>query len=144
MTRPGRDLPIGYWLKRADELITHAVDRAHAEHGVTRTDWQILNQLREADGANLHDLESTMAPFIDVFRLGEFLNRLEQRGWVRRSEQDGRVEYRLTAAGQTARQTLLVRQQSVRERTTQGISEDEYATTVRVLQRIVQNLEAAE
>ena len=40
---PKPQLPIGYWLKRVDALLTTAIDQAQAEHGVSRTQWQVLN-----------------------------------------------------------------------------------------------------
>ena len=42
-----KNLPIGYWLKQVDKLITEQIDQAQAVHGVYRTEWQILNLLRE-------------------------------------------------------------------------------------------------
>ena len=37
--------PIGYWLKELDRLIEGTLDRALADEGVTRRDWQVLNAL---------------------------------------------------------------------------------------------------
>ncbi|MCE7988563.1 MAG: hypothetical protein DYG89_45990 [Caldilinea sp. CFX5] len=39
--------PIGYWLKRADQVLTEAINNVQAVHNFTRTDWQVLNLLRE-------------------------------------------------------------------------------------------------
>lgn len=48
--------------------------------------------------------------------------------------------FQLTEEGLVAHGTVLTAQQEVRQRAMQGISEEEYATVLRVLQRIVSNL----
>jgi hypothetical protein len=45
ITKPER--PIGYWLKRADNLRTERINRAQTENGVSRSEWQVLNILKE-------------------------------------------------------------------------------------------------
>ena len=42
--------PIGYWLKELDQLIEGTLDRALADEGVTRRDWQLLNALEPGTG----------------------------------------------------------------------------------------------
>ncbi|NTU82612.1 MAG: hypothetical protein HGA45_25125 [Chloroflexales bacterium] len=44
MTQPqqGRQLPIGSWLKRVDELLTERSNAALAGRGFTRLRWQLL------------------------------------------------------------------------------------------------------
>ncbi len=43
-----KDLPIGYWMKQADNLLTLGIDKIQAAFGFSRTDWQILNALKES------------------------------------------------------------------------------------------------
>ncbi len=40
--------PIGYWLKRADEVITEHVDLVLSDNGFTRFRWQVLNIVYQA------------------------------------------------------------------------------------------------
>jgi hypothetical protein len=42
-----RRLPIGYWLERADELLTARIDEAQRENGPTRLSWQVINVVHE-------------------------------------------------------------------------------------------------
>jgi len=38
-------LPIGYYLKKTDNLLTEGINNIHKEFNLTRTDWQILNSI---------------------------------------------------------------------------------------------------
>lgn len=63
MTQPqqGRQLPIGDWLKRVDELFTG--NAALAERGLTRLRWQLLNSVADAGTPGRELLQSNLAPF---------------------------------------------------------------------------------
>jgi len=58
-------------------------------------------------------------------------------------ENDGRgiAELELTGEGKEGHRTIFSLQSEVRKRALQGISPEEYATVIEVLQRIVGNLE---
>jgi hypothetical protein len=116
--------PIGYWLKYADEVITEHVDRVLSDNGFTRFCWQVLN-----------------ITFIDRQQMGEILDRFVEQGWlVKRGEGDG-AQLTLTGAGKAKRETVFELQSEVRRRAMQGITEQEYATVIDVLERMVRNLE---
>ena len=51
------------------------------------------------------------------------------------------TELHLTWMGQRAHATILASQKEVRQQAMAGISEEDYATVIRVLERIVQNLD---
>ena len=38
-------LPIGYWIKKADELLAERINEVQRSNGLTWTGWQILNTL---------------------------------------------------------------------------------------------------
>src|SRR5690242_18631550 len=82
-TRP--NLPIGYWLKEADRVLTEAINRAQAVHNISRTEWQVLNTLAEGGGANRADLDGIMRPFADAAGLDGIITGLVGRGWVGQS-----------------------------------------------------------
>jgi DNA-binding MarR family transcriptional regulator len=128
-------LPIGYWLKRADEVLTTHIDDAQRINGLSRIDWQLLNTLRERGPASREQVAESLRPFTDAAAV---LNRLAGRGLV--VESDG-LEYRLTDDGHTLHERALALQREVRRRAVEGIGESDYATTVQVLQRLVENLE---
>lgn len=131
-------LPIGYWLKQADKVITEQINQAQAAHDVTRTDWQILNLLKENGRTTKNSIFATMQTFVGTSEFPEIINRLIERGWI--DEADGSGELQLSEAGQRHHERIFTTQKEVRQRVMQGISQDEYATTIRVLQQIVENL----
>jgi len=132
-------LPIGYWLKRADEVLTHHIDAVQRANGLSRTEWQILNVLHEVGSATDEQLAAPMRPFADATSLRGVVNGLGQRGLVAgNGSADDR--YVLTTEGQRTHEAALSLQKEVRQQAIKGISEAEYGTAVRVLQRIVENL----
>jgi len=60
------NLPIGYWLKQADNLITQHINRVQAANGVSRFEWQVRNLLYEAGAASRERLFETMRTFVDA------------------------------------------------------------------------------
>jgi hypothetical protein len=92
-------LPIGYWIRRADQLLTASIDKAQKANGLSRTDWQILNALYELGSAvTIDELATPMRPFLDAPSLHEAVTSLDERGLVTedRSVMD---KYVLTASG---------------------------------------------
>jgi hypothetical protein len=47
---PPPERPIGYWLKRTDELLTERLGDVFAGDGLTRVHWQVLNVPAQARG----------------------------------------------------------------------------------------------
>ena len=133
--------PIGYWLKHADEVITEHADRALRDNGFTRSRWQALNTVYEADTITMSGVFGTLQTFINARQLEEIVEGFVQEGWlVKRGEGDA-AELTLTDAGKSQRETVFKLQSEVRRRAMQGITEEEYATVIDVLQRMVKNLE---
>jgi DNA-binding MarR family transcriptional regulator len=135
-------LPIGYWLKLADNLLTEQIDKAQAIHGVSRSDWQILNILKENGRASREQIFETMHTFIDASNFNNIITSLIERGWVeqRQLSNVGMEQFQLTKEGQRRHEAIFATQKEVRQRAMQGISEEEYATVIRVLQQMVTNL----
>jgi DNA-binding MarR family transcriptional regulator len=135
-------LPIGYWLKQADNLLTEQIDHAQAVHGVSRAEWQVLNLLMEHGHANHEAIFATMRTFVDEATLDAIFASLLARGWVELQEAaTPRTDiFQLTAEGQRQHAVIFATQKEVRQRAMQGISAEEYATVVRVLQQMVSNL----
>ncbi|SHL28480.1 hypothetical protein SAMN05443637_12359 [Pseudonocardia thermophila] len=122
---------IGWWLKEVDRLLEQAFADALGGEGVDRRQWQLLNAIA-ADGA-----ADALTPFLpDPADRGRAVAELVDRGWV--EPRDG--GYALTAAGVALRERLGVLVGAQRRRVTEGISAEEYATTVDVLRRMAANL----
>jgi hypothetical protein len=134
----GRQLPVGYWLRRVDELLTERSNAALAERGFTRLRWQLLNSVAEAGTLSREQIYRTLAPFAGPDELDALAAGLVEAGWVVVSGTDGSV--RITDAGREERERLLQLQQAVRARAFAGVSAEEYAALIDVLGRVAQNL----
>jgi DNA-binding MarR family transcriptional regulator len=129
---------IGYWLKHVDRLVETTLVRVFEEEQLTRRHWQALNVLRRSpqDDAGLTE---ALRPFwgADAIALDEVTGELARRGWL--TKDDGR--YRLTPAGEAAHAAIEKKVLDLRETTQAGLSDADYHHTIRVLQRMAENLE---
>jgi len=132
----------GYWLHRVDNLIEATQERAFAEEKLSRRQWQILHILSESP-RDVAWLTDALRPFLgaDAVTLDGVIGDLAGREWVTRDEA-GR--YALTAAGQ-AGHTAVDEKLNEIFRTTflDGLTQDDYYGTMRILQRMAENLERA-
>ena len=132
---------IGYWIRKADEVLSARLDEAQAAHGLSAADWQVLDLLHAADFSSHERLLEFLHGRVDGFTLGQSLRRLAQRELI---EGDAATAHRLrlTERGRRLRESTRTMRQKVRHR--EVVSESDYATTIRVLQRLVENLRAGE
>jgi len=130
------DKPIGWWLKHVDRLIEATLDRVLAGEGIGRRHWQALNAI--AGGADSAEaVDEALAPFRGSGpALRVVLDQLRAQHWTQ--EVEGRIT--LTPTGSAARGRLIVAVREARARTTEGIDEQEYRTTLDVLARMARNL----
>jgi DNA-binding MarR family transcriptional regulator len=136
-----KQLPIGYWLKHADEVITKHVDQVLSDHGFTRFRWQVLNIVYEAGSISRRDVFETMKTFIDERQLDEIIDGFVKEGWMVKHGDGDATELVLIDAGKAERETIFKLQNEVRRRARQGITDQEYTIVIDVLQRMVKNLE---
>lgn len=130
--------PIGFWLKLVDRLIDEQFASTLEEHGVTRRQWQLLNVLSR-EPATVEQLDAAVAPFLssdDNESSVEHLTELIDSAWVDATP----TGYELTERGAAAIARLEVVVAEQRTRSTEGVTEEEYLTTVSVLERVARNL----
>ena len=133
--------PIGYWLKHADNVVTEHIDRVLSDNSFTRSRWQVLNIVHRARTITRSSVFDTMQTFIDARHMDEILDGFVREGWlVKRGEGNG-AQLTLTDAGMAKRETVFELQSEVRRRAMKGITEQEYATVIDVLERMVKNLD---
>ena len=132
------NLPIGYWLRKADELLTTRIDEVQQANGLSRIEWQVLNVVRDAEPVRAEQIAATLEPFADAKTVGEVCDRLSRRGELTRDASAATLS--LTERGRSLHAAALSSQQELRQRAMEGVSHDDYAITVRVLQRLVENL----
>lgn len=132
---------LGYWLRLVDRLIEDMFENTLGEHGVTRTQWQLMNVLGEG-ARDRSALESAIAPFTargsspDDGSVAELLDELVESEWlVVRT-----THFHLTDAGTDALGRLTTIVEAQRERMTEGLAPDDYATTLASLETMARNL----
>ncbi|AIJ24301.1 hypothetical protein [Amycolatopsis methanolica] len=119
------DKPIGFWLKHLHNLLEDGLTRVLADRGLTRRHWQALNTSRHG------------ADTLKVFDgAAEARADLVARGWI---TADGT----LTDEGRTARTEIAERVRRFRDLSVAGLTNDQYADSVRALATMAGNLETA-
>jgi DNA-binding MarR family transcriptional regulator len=130
--------PIGFWLRLVDRLLEERFAEVLEEHGITRGQWQLLNVVSRGGGATAEAVERAVAPFTsaDGEPVSSQLAELIESGWVGL----GGTEYRLTKRGEVAHDRLAEVIGELRAHSTEGISSDDYASTLATLERMARNL----
>ena len=129
--------PIGWWVRRLDDLLDRVVDRAVATEGLTRRHWQALHELACGRGSEAA-LRRALAAFATPDKISVILAQLIDRGWLDRGP-DGELD--LTEAGLAAHDRLLAEVTRLRRQVTEGLSGEEYERALAALQRMVANVE---
>lgn len=127
--------PIGWWLKEADARLDAAFERSLAGRGVDRRGWQVLASLVRRP-TRRSELVSSLAPFDSPDEVEGVVAGLTARGWV--EESAGLL--RLTDDGEREQAALALLVEKVRQQVSAVLSQDEYATLVGLLKRLVAGL----
>jgi hypothetical protein len=129
--------PVGWWVKRLDELLERGLDDVVAAEELTRRHWQVLDSLA-AHPAPRADLAAALASFAAPEQVDAVLADLAARGWLA-----GEATVSLTAEGRTARERVAAAVGAFRRRVAEGLTAEEYAQVVQGLARMVANIERA-
>lgn len=132
--------PIGYWLNRCDRAITNAMNSRLALHGANRFDWQVLNVVATNGTVSESHLYELLRANADRPMLAASVDVLLSQGHLRRTGTNP-DELRLTEPGNVFRQQLGEQVAAFRSESLRDITDEEYRTTISVLQRMTQNLE---
>jgi len=130
--------PIGFWLKIVDRMIDEQFASTLEEHGVTRRQWQLLNVLTH-EPATVDALDAAVAPFLSAEQgesSAEHLAELIDSGWVIVAQ----TRYQLTDRGSTALDRLSSVVGTQRTQITQGLTQEQYDETLKVLETMARNL----
>lgn len=107
MLREDLSRNFGFLLNDVARLLRTVYDRRIRELGLTRAQWWVLTHLFRADGITQTELAEVLE--IEKPTLGRLLDRLESKGWVRRThdQRDRRVwRVRLTKEVEPALRTM--------------------------------------
>ncbi|MCX4669451.1 MarR family winged helix-turn-helix transcriptional regulator [Streptomyces sp. NBC_01381] len=133
------DQPIGYWATAAGEAVVHHIRTMLAEAGLTQPQWWILNQINTADGRDKAEVVETLRGYLSVgdASLHHNISALHDRALLT-EDTDGRL--RITDEGRRLRDDTAARQQKTRAEIHEGITDEEYIRTLKVLQRMIHNV----
>ncbi|MGW1995148.1 MarR family winged helix-turn-helix transcriptional regulator [Embleya sp. NPDC001921] len=139
--------PVGYWTGLAHREVIAYIRGRQAELGLTQPQFWLLRHLStddlsvDGEPRSVAELTEAMSDYLlPEDRLGPESAALVERGWLVETP-DHRL--RITAEGEAARLRVKAIGPSVRAHLHDGISDTDYATTVRVLQRMITNAGAA-
>lgn len=129
--------PIGFWTARAGDAIRNRIRAALAEVGVSQPEWWLLQQI------SLHPAGADRAETIEKIghndtpdAIVEAIASARDKGWIIESN----LRLTFTPKGEAQFRRAADVQQMLQDERMQGIGQDEYVTTIRVLQRTIQNV----
>ncbi|WP_447037816.1 MarR family winged helix-turn-helix transcriptional regulator [Streptomyces sp. DSM 118878] len=132
--------PIGYWSSAAGSAVVHHIRTMLAEMGLTQPQWWILNQLTDApEGRAREEVVTVLRGYLDTGdgALLHDISALHDRGLIT-EDAAGRVA--LTEEGRALWARTAERQAGVRAEIHEGITDEEYTRTLKVLQRMIHNV----
>jgi DNA-binding MarR family transcriptional regulator len=129
--------PIGFWLRLLDRLIDEGLDATLATAHLTRRHWQVLNVLHDGP-ASIAEADQRVRPFLgaDEPSTAPLVDQLVNDGWAVPTG----ARFELTATGASRYEHLLTEVSHYRRSIIAGITDEEYATTIDVLERMAVNL----
>ncbi|WP_130288029.1 MarR family winged helix-turn-helix transcriptional regulator [Pseudonocardia sediminis] len=135
--QPPAQQPIGFWTLRAGEAIRDRILGALDEIGVTQPEWWVLHQLsRYEDGVDRSTVVATIGPNDTPAVAEAAIDAAIAKGWI---DADG-AHLRFTDAGAEQFARAADVQKKLHEERMQGVTTEEFATTISVLQRTIVNV----
>ncbi|MEV1066050.1 MarR family winged helix-turn-helix transcriptional regulator [Streptomyces sp. NPDC050263] len=131
--------PIGYWSWAASKAVVTRIRAGLAESGTTQPQWWVLAQVAGADTVKTRDEVSLLlGNYLDegAESIESEIDRTVAQGWVT-EDADGRLG--MTADGRAFYDKVAALQAELSAERHAGISDEEYLTTLKVLQRFIHN-----
>jgi DNA-binding MarR family transcriptional regulator len=130
-----KTLPIGFWIRQADNLLTEGINNIQLSFGLTRTEWQVLNIIYEKGAASIDEAAQLLSPFAVYNDIQGVFKKLDAEGLL--TEEGGPV---LTPKGNTVYHDCLEKQNAFRQKVMTGISEQQYEQVIATLQAMIENM----
>ncbi|OKI04798.1 transcriptional regulator [Streptomyces sp. CB02923] len=131
--------PIGYWAWAAHTAAVTHIRAGLARHGVSQPQWWVLNQLAgHADGRDRAEVTGLLKGYLaaGTDTLTADIDALGRRGLL--SPDGDRLH--ITAEGADVHARCAALQKEMRATIHDGISDEEYVRTLKVLQRMIHNV----
>ncbi|MFK0292640.1 MarR family winged helix-turn-helix transcriptional regulator [Streptomyces sp. NPDC090442] len=134
--------PVGYWSGQAHAAVTRQLRDAMAGIDVTQPQYWVLNSVKYGPaGPSCEEVAAQLLPLADgEHEIPRVIAQLIYRGWLRT---DAGHRLYLTEAGEAARMRLRELVTELRTVVHDGISDEEYVVALRVLRRMISNVERA-
>ncbi|MYU35194.1 MarR family transcriptional regulator [Streptomyces sp. SID8358] len=134
--------PIGYWSGLVHAAVTRRLRDAMAGIDVTQPQYWVLNRVRDGPAApTREEVAAQLTPLADgPHDIARVVDQLLYRGWLAAGD-EGRL--RLTDDGEAARVRLRELVTGVRAEVHRGIGDEEYVAALKVLRRMVANIEGS-
>lgn len=135
--------PAAYWTGAAHTAVVAFMNAEQSALGTSQRHWMTLNRLAvNEDGLTRNGLTEALRAYMtpqvgDPSTYTEVVDDLLDRGWIT-PDRTGR--FTLTDTGRAARARLAALAPRLRARIHDGIPEDDYVRTVRVLRRMIANV----
>lgn len=132
--------PIGYWSGLAHRAVTRYLRDAMARIDVTQPQYWVLNCVNA--GPEVPSREEVVLQLTSLadgpYEIARVVDQLVHRGWLRI---DAGECLHLTDAGEAARVRLRELVTELRAEVHEGVSDEEYVAALKVLRRMVANVE---
>ncbi|MFD8776183.1 MarR family winged helix-turn-helix transcriptional regulator [Streptomyces sp. NPDC059916] len=131
--------PIGYWAWAAYKAVVTRIRGALAEKGTSQPQWWVLAQVARADRIkNRAEVSETLSGYLDAGEavLAEEIDATIAHGWIT-EDAEGRLS--LTPAGKDFFDEVALLQRELWAERHAGVSDEEYLTTLKVLQHFIHN-----
>ncbi|MDJ0395543.1 MarR family winged helix-turn-helix transcriptional regulator [Rhodococcus sp. G-MC3] len=129
--------PIGFWTVRAGEAIRTRTRGALHRIGVSQPEWWVLHQLSlHPTGVERSTVVDTIGPNDTPAIINTAIDSAVDKRWI--DDEEERLTY--TELGEKQFRRAFDLQQELQAERMQGISADDYVTTIRVLQRTTANV----
>ena len=135
--QPPERQPIGFWTARAGEAVRERTQGALREIGVTQPEWLLLHQLSlHPEGVDRDETIEKIGHNDTPEAIVEAIASAAAKGWL--IESGPRLQS--TDAGTVKFQHANEVQRQLQDERMQGISEAEFVTAIRVMQRTIENV----
>jgi DNA-binding MarR family transcriptional regulator len=131
--------PIGYWTWAAHKAVVTRIRAALAKIGTTQPQWWVLAQVARADTAKTRDeVSRLLRNYLDTGSeaMEREIDRTIAQGWIT-EDAEGRLG--ITVEGRAFYEKVAALQGELWAERHAGISDEEYLTTLKVLQRFIHN-----
>ena len=135
-TEIANKMPIGWYLKEADTLITHFLNSAFETYGINRFHWQVMKNIDTHGKISKELFYHQVNRFLSKEELGQVLELLLTRKWILQEEDN----YSFTVTGREEYKQIAALQQSNKEKIMEGTSPEDYLTTITFLEAIIKNM----